>query len=527
MMPDPDMRERATRDVEEMSVLLDDALTFARTSFAGNRSEQVDLAEIVCRECSERAAAGQSVKCNVSATPIQVWGDPAALARIVGNLIDNAVKYGGEAVVTLSQAGTQAGAQAGTQAGTEAVMLVDDRGPGVPSAERERIFEPFLRLEASRIAIAAVPGRSCHRAASGSEPGGTITMEDRPGGGAFRVMLPARQWTLWPPDFYRNLHCIAQRACPSIAKVLGGATMKRRHFLQAAGIAAAATAVAKPAIAQPTPELRWRLTSSFPKSLDTIYTAAEIFSKAVAEATDNKFQIQVFAAGEIVPAIAAADAVQNGTVEMCHTSSYYYFGKDPTFAFGTAVPFGLNTRMQNAWMYHGGGMELMNDFYKKFNIIGFPAGNTGAPDGWWFRRRSRMWLTCAVSKCGSAGFALAPSSPKSAWCRSSSSAAIHTALERGTIDAAEWVGPYDDARSASKRLRPTLLSGLVGRRTHDPQFRQPDKWNSLSPAYRSLVRTASSLANEWMVAKYDAVNRRRSRRCWRKASCNSGNSRRR
>ena len=106
----------------------------------------------------------------------------------------------------------------------------------------------------------------------------------------------------------------------------------------------------------------------------------------MAEATDNKFQIQVFAAGEIVPAIAAADAVQNGTVEMCHTSSYYYFGKDPTFAFGTAVPFGLNTRMQNAWMYHGGGMELMNDFYKKFNIIGFPAGNTGAQMGGWFRK---------------------------------------------------------------------------------------------------------------------------------------------
>ena len=157
--------------------------------------------------------------------------------------------------------------------------------------------------------------------------------------------------------------------------------MKRRHFLQAAGIAAAATAVAKPAIAQPMPELRWRLTSSFPKSLDTIYAAAEIFSKAVAEATDNKFQIQVFAAGEIVPAIAAADAVQNGTVEMCHTSSYYYFGKDPTFAFGTAVPFGLNTRMQNAWMYHGGGKEVLSEFYKSYNVVSMLAGNTGCQMG--------------------------------------------------------------------------------------------------------------------------------------------------
>src|SRR5512132_2795352 len=127
--------------------------------------------------------------------------------------------------------------------------------------------------------------------------------------------------------------------------------MKRRQFLQAAGLAAAATAVAKPAIAQSMPELKWRLTSSFPKSLDTLYGAAEAFAKAVAEATDNKFQIQVFAAGEIVPGLQAADAVTNSTVEMCHTASYYYVGKDPTFALSCAVPFGLNSRMQNAWMY--------------------------------------------------------------------------------------------------------------------------------------------------------------------------------
>src|SRR6187549_559865 len=158
--------------------------------------------------------------------------------------------------------------------------------------------------------------------------------------------------------------------------------MQRRKFIRTAGIGTAAVAatgtLAAPAIAQSSPELKWRLTSSFPKSLDTIYGAAEAFAKAVAEASDNRFQIQVFAAGEIVPGLQAADAVQNGTVEMCHTSSYYYFGKDPTFALGTAVPFGLNSRMQTAWMYFGGGMDLMNDFYKKFNIYGIPAGNTGA-----------------------------------------------------------------------------------------------------------------------------------------------------
>src|SRR5436309_10044057 len=162
--------------------------------------------------------------------------------------------------------------------------------------------------------------------------------------------------------------------------------MKRRDFLQTAGAGLAATAVASPALAQSRPETKWRLTSSFPKSLDTIYGASEVFAKAVAEATDNKFQIQVFAAGEIVPGLQAADAVTNGTVEMCHTASYYYVGKDPTFAFGTAVPFGLNARMQNAWNYSGGGQDVMNEFYKKFNVIGIPGGNTGCQMGGWFRK---------------------------------------------------------------------------------------------------------------------------------------------
>src|SRR5437879_9936602 len=161
--------------------------------------------------------------------------------------------------------------------------------------------------------------------------------------------------------------------------------MKRRHFLQAAGLAAATTALARPAIAQSMPELRWRLTSSFPKSLDTIYGGAETVAKVVAEATDNKFQIQVFAAGEIVPGLQVLDAVQNGTVEAGQTASYYYVGKDPTFAFGTALPFGLNARQQNAWMYVGGGLELMRDFFKDYNIVQFPAGNPGAQLAGWFR----------------------------------------------------------------------------------------------------------------------------------------------
>src|SRR6266850_1993465 len=138
--------------------------------------------------------------------------------------------------------------------------------------------------------------------------------------------------------------------------------MKRREFLKAAGVGLAASAVAAPAIAQSMPEVKWRMTASWPKSLDTLYGALESLAKYVGEATDNKFQIQVFAAGEIVPALQVLDAVSNGTVEGGHTALYYYFGKDDTFVFGSAMPFGMSSRMQNAWLMHAGGLDLLNEF---------------------------------------------------------------------------------------------------------------------------------------------------------------------
>jgi TRAP-type mannitol/chloroaromatic compound transport system substrate-binding protein len=162
--------------------------------------------------------------------------------------------------------------------------------------------------------------------------------------------------------------------------------MKRREFLKAAGVGIATSTIAAPAIAQSMPELKWRLTASWPKSLDTLYGAPEYMAKRIAELSENKFQIQVFAAGEIVPGLQVLDAVQNGTVEMGHTATYYYFGKDPAFTFGTALPFGLNTRQQEAWQFQGGGLELLNDFMKTYNVWGMPTGNTTCQMGGWFRK---------------------------------------------------------------------------------------------------------------------------------------------
>src|SRR3984893_17928213 len=138
--------------------------------------------------------------------------------------------------------------------------------------------------------------------------------------------------------------------------------MRRRSFITAGPASLAATAIAMPALAQSQPEIKWRLAASWPKSLDTLFGGAEYLAKRVAEATDNKFQIRVFAGGEIVPALQVLDAVQNNTVEMGHTASYYYVGKDMTFGFDCTVPFGMNARQQNAWMTHGGGLDLLRAF---------------------------------------------------------------------------------------------------------------------------------------------------------------------
>jgi TRAP-type mannitol/chloroaromatic compound transport system substrate-binding protein len=284
--------------------------------------------------------------------------------------------------------------------------------------------------------------------------------------------------------------------------------MKRRNFIAgAAGAAAATAALAKPAIAQSNPQIKWRLTSSFPKSLDTIYGAAEVLSKAVAEATDGAFQIQCFAAGEIVPAFQAADAVTNGTVEMCHTCAYYYVGKDPTFAIGTAVPFGLNARQQNAWRYFGGGNELMNAFYDKYNFVGMPGGNTGAQMGGWFRKEIKTVDDLKGLKMRIGGFAGQVLSKLGVVPQQIPGGEIYPALEKGTIDAAEWIGPYDDEKLGFYKVAPYYYyPGWWEGGAIVEFFMNKAKLAELPKHYQSLLMTATERANGYMQAKYDHGN---------------------
>jgi TRAP-type mannitol/chloroaromatic compound transport system substrate-binding protein len=284
--------------------------------------------------------------------------------------------------------------------------------------------------------------------------------------------------------------------------------MDRRNFIRSAGVAAAAVpALAAPAIAQSAPDIKWRMTSSFPKALDTIYGAAETFSKYVAEATDGKFQIQVFPAGEIAPGLEAANEVGKGSIEMCHTASYYYWGKDPTYAFATAVPFGLNARQQNGWMYYGGGMDLLNEFFATQNLIAFPCGNTGAQMGGWFRKEIKSLADLQGMKFRIGGFGGKVISKLGVVPQQIPGGEIYPALEKGTIDAAEWVGPYDDEKLGFYKVAkyyyyPGWWEG--GAMLHT--MVNTAKWNELPKQYQAVVKTACQAANSDMLASYDFKN---------------------
>ena len=283
--------------------------------------------------------------------------------------------------------------------------------------------------------------------------------------------------------------------------------MKRRQFIKSAGLGLAASAVAAPAIAQSMPEIKWRLTSSFPKSLDTLWGASETFARYIAEATDNKFQVTPFAAGEVVPALQAFDAVSNNTIECCHTAAYYYVGKDPTFPLFCAVPFGLNTRQQNAWFYDGGAQKLMDDFTKKFNVVSLLGGNTGAQMGGWFRKEIKEVADLNGLKMRIAGLAGQVMTKLGVVPQQIAGGEIYTALERGTVDAAEWVGPYDDEKLGFHKVAPFYYypGWWEGGTTQHFMFNTA-KWEELPKSYKAIVTAAAGATNIEETGRYDARN---------------------
>ena len=283
--------------------------------------------------------------------------------------------------------------------------------------------------------------------------------------------------------------------------------MERRSFVHGAGLAGVLASGMAPAIVHAQANVRWRLTSSFPKSLDTLFGVNDVFAKKVSDMSGGKFQISTHAAGEIVPALGTVDALQAGTVEAANTAPYYYFGKDPTFALGCAIPFGLNSRQMTAWMYEGNGLKLMREFYRPYNIISFPMGNTGAQMGGWWRKEIKSMADIKGVKFRTGGYSGKVFERLGGVAANIPGGEIYTALEKGTIDAAEWVGPYDDEKLGFHKIAQHYA--YPGYWEGGPQLDlhvSIKAYDALSPEYKTMIETAAAFAHLDMQAKYDARN---------------------
>jgi TRAP-type mannitol/chloroaromatic compound transport system substrate-binding protein len=282
--------------------------------------------------------------------------------------------------------------------------------------------------------------------------------------------------------------------------------MDRRSLIKNAGLAGVLAAGVAPAV-HAQAAIRWRLASSFPKALDTIFGAADIFAKSVKAMSGGKFEISVHAAGELMPAFGVVDGVQQGSIECAHTAPYYFFGKDETFALGCAIPFGLNSRQMTAWMYEGNGLKLMREFYAKYNIINFLGGNTGAQMGGWYRKEIKSLQDIKGMKMRIGGFGGKVLERIGGVPQNIPGGEIYAALEKGTIDAAEWVGPYDDQKLGFNKVAPNYY--YPGWWEGGPQldfFINNKAFEALSPEYKAIVEAAAAQAHSDMQAKYDARN---------------------
>jgi TRAP-type mannitol/chloroaromatic compound transport system substrate-binding protein len=282
--------------------------------------------------------------------------------------------------------------------------------------------------------------------------------------------------------------------------------MDRRSLMKHAGVAGVLAAGVAPAVhAQAT--VRWRLASSFPKSLDTIFGAADVFARQVKAMSGGKFEVSVHAAGELMPAFGVVDGVQQGSVECAHTAPYYFFGKDECFALGCAIPFGLNSRQMTAWMYEGNGLKLMREFYAKYNIYNLPGGNTGAQMGGWYRKEIKSLKDIKGLKVRIGGFGGKVLERIGGVPQNIPGGDIYPALEKGTIDAAEWVGPYDDQKLGFNKVAPFYY--YPGWWEGGPEldfFINQKAFDALSAENKAIVESAAAHAHVDMQAKYDAKN---------------------
>ena len=282
--------------------------------------------------------------------------------------------------------------------------------------------------------------------------------------------------------------------------------MQRRDFLKKAGAGASLAAVTGAAQAQPQPA-RWRMATMWPKSLDAMQGSAETFARRVGQITESRFEVRSYAAGELVPPLQVFDAVQNGTIEVAHVLSSFFFGKNPAIAFDAGVPFGLNARQQFAWLYDGGGLELMREVFRQYNIVQIPVGNVGVQMGGWFRKEIKSVADLKGLKFRIGGFGGTIMAKLGAVPQQIPAGEIYGALEKGVIDGAEWIGPYDDEKLGLHKVAKFYYTpGWWEGSAQVTLLVNLKSWESLPQAHRDAFECAAAEQCMRMIAKYDAKN---------------------
>ncbi len=285
--------------------------------------------------------------------------------------------------------------------------------------------------------------------------------------------------------------------------------MKRRDFLTKVGAGAtlgAGLGTAGSALAQAQP-VRWRMATQWPKALDAMFGSADAFAKRVGEITEGRFVITAAAGGEIVPPLQVFDAVQNGTIECGHVLSTFFFGKNPAFGFDAGMPFGLNARQQFAWMYSGGGIEAMREVFKPFNIVQMPVGNVGVQMGGWYRKEIKTVEDLKGLKFRIGGIGGAILTKLGALPQQIPPAEVYTSLEKGLIDGAEWIGPYDDERLGLHKVAKYYYTpGWWEGSAQVTLLINQKAWDSLSKVQKDVLECAATEQCVLMIAKYDAKN---------------------
>lgn len=253
--------------------------------------------------------------------------------------------------------------------------------------------------------------------------------------------------------------------------------------------------------------IRWRVVTTWPPTLPILMDGVRQMAEEIKQMSEGRLEIEVFGGGELVPALESFDAVDSGTAELGHGASYYWAGKTPASQFFTSVPFGMNAQQMYSWLYGGGGLELWEETYQDFNLVPIPAGNTGVQMGGWFNREINTLDDFNGLKMRIPGLGGKVISQVGGSAELIAGGEIYTSLERGVIDATEWIGPYHDQ---------ILGFQNVAQYYYYPGWHEPGSvlelivnrqaWEGLSPDLQQIVRTAANAQNTWMLAQFDAQN---------------------